>query len=155
MAVIERNDRILPYKNIHSELDMPTLNNIVYLLRKFKKLKSNYTLEMGVINGDYGSFTVSSNLEYVNNKFRIDNGMDLNISSSEGIFPNSKYAFIFTIISEDTSGLVNTRDFIVESETGKVGAINFDLASDILDENEYLEADFTVVVVFNVTEYGE
>ena len=154
MAVIEQNDRVLPYKSLHSKAFDVDLNNIVYLLRKFKKLKTNYSLEMGVISGDFGNFSVSNKLVYINNKYRIKSGSQVNFHNSGNIFENSKYTFIFTIVSENASGVFDSREYRVEAETGVSGVINFNISSSILGENEFIMPSFVVEVVFNVNEFS-
>ena len=120
MVVIEQYDRYLPFKNLHSQLDSTDFNNIVYLLKKFKKLTYIYSLGIGEIVGDFGNFTVSGNLQYVNNKYRIGNNGNVHIVGfRDEIFSNAKYTFIFTIVSENTDGNVDNRKYIVELESSE------------------------------------
>ena len=152
MVVIEQYDRYLPFKNLHSQLDSTDFNNIVYLLKKFKKLTYIYSLGIGEIVGDFGNFTVSGNLQYVNNKYRIGNNGNVHIVGfRDEIFSNAKYTFIFTIVSENTDGNVDNRKYIVELESSELIRNGFNLSSDILGENEYILPDFEVDVIFNVS----
>ena len=148
MAIIQRTiqeTRELPYKQVGDALMIDDLNNIIYQLKKSRKVQLDYELDGLSMNGDLGNFIFTGDIEQVNNKYKTDG--TFNIAGSGNIFRDATYTFVFTVIDENTSNTVQTRNVVYECDE-EDGAIDLDVTNFGLAADEFIEPYVHVVVGF-------
>ena len=138
------------FKKLGESIGYSDYNALVYLLRKFKKLKT--TLQIGAyeLTSDFGDFKFSKGFENIGNNFILNNDVTV---SSENVLKNTFYTFIFTILDVNLSGVVNKRTIKLTGDTGEYGELNLNIEKDLIGDNEVIMPNFDVEIVFDEHEY--
>ena len=141
---------MVEYLDLGSEIDYPTYNAIVYLLRKFKRLTNDLRLGDSVITTDYGTLSVTGGLVSLGGNFIIESPVTV---SANNCLRNCFYSLHFTVIDRNLSGTVNRRVATVTGNTGETGDLEITIPTTFLDSDEVILPDFKLDIVFDEHEY--
>ena len=103
-------------KKLGDSINYSDYNAIVYLLRKFKKLKTTLQLGAYELTSDFGDFTFTKGFENIGNNFILNN--DVSVTSSN-VLKNTFFKFIFSVLDVNLSGIVNKRTVKITGSTGE------------------------------------
>lgn len=137
------------YFSLGDTLDYSTFNGLVYLLRKFRRLRTNITLGEKNIVDKYGTYRFIGDFTNINGNYILEE--DVNIYADD-VYKNATYTFIFNAINIDTSEEIHRRVIYKEGNTGDDGILNITLPDDMLNENEVILPSVTVDIYFNTHE---
>lgn len=137
-------------KKLGDSINYSDYNAIVYLLRKFKKLKTTLQLGAYELTSDFGDFTFTKGFENIGNNFILNN--DVSVTSSN-VLKNTFYTFIFSVLDVNLSGIVNKRNVKITGSTGEDGALELNINESLIDDNEVIMPNFDVEIVFDEHEY--
>lgn len=138
------------YFSLGDELNQSNLNSLVYLLRKFKRLRTSIKLGEKNITTEYGTFRFIGDFTNINGNYTLEE--QVNVYAND-VFKNAQYEFIFNVINIDTSEEINRRIIYKSGDTGDEGILNITLPEDMLNENEVIIPEVIVNVFFNTHEY--
>ena len=140
----------MDYFKIGDTIDYNKYNGIVYLLRKFKRLRTSIQLgEKNIIN-EYGTYRFVGNFANINGNFILEE--DINIYSND-VFKNAIYGFVFNVINQNTGGEINRRVIYKYGATGDDGILDITLSEDLLNEDEVILPEVTIDINFDTHEY--
>ncbi len=140
----------MDYFQIGDTIDNTQYNGLVYLLRKFKRLRMFITLEEKNIVTEYGTFRFIGDFTNINGNYVLEE--QINIYAND-VFKNAEYEFVFNVINIDTSEEINRRIIYKSGDTGDDGILNITLPENMLNENEVIIPEVIVNVFFNTHEY--
>ena len=141
---------MVDYLDLGSEIDYPTYNAIVYLLRKFKRLTNDLQLGNSVISTDYGTLSVTGGLVSLGGNFIIESPVTV---SANDCLRNCFYSLHFTVIDRNLSGTVNRRIETVTGDTGEDGVLEVTIPTDFIESDEVILPDFKLDIVLDEHEY--
>ena len=141
---------MVDYLDLGSEIDYPTYNAIVYLLRKFKRLTNDLRLGQSVINTDYGTLSFTGGLTSLGENFIIESPVTV---SANDCLRNCFYSLHFTVIDRNLSGTVNRRVATVTGNTGETGELEITIPTTLLESDEVILPDFKLDIVLDPHEY--
>ena len=137
------------YFSLGDSLDYSTFNSIVYLLRKFRRLRTHIELGEKNIVDKYGTYRFIGDFTNINGNYILEE--DVNIYADD-VYKNATYTFIFNAINIDTSEEIHRRIIYKECDTGDDGILNITLPNDMLGENEVILPSVTVDIYFSTHE---
>lgn len=140
----------MDFFEIGDTIDYSRYNGLVYLLRKFKRLRTSINLGEKNIVDKYGTYRFIGDFTSVNGNFILEE--DVNIYAND-VFKNAIYGFIFNVINVDTSEEVNRRVIYKYGSTGDDGILEITLEEDLLEENEVILPQVTIDINFDTHEY--
>ena len=140
----------MDYLELGEKIDYNKYNALVYLLRKFKRLHSQLKLGNQSIIDDFGTYNFLGGLESISGNWILES--DVNIVSQD-VLPNTEYAFSFTVVDVNTTGVVNKRVITFTGVTGETGELNITIPVDSISSDEQILSDFTVDIIFDEHEY--
>lgn len=140
----------MDYMGIGDTIDYDNYNMIVYMLRKFKRLKSNLRFGTQIIESDYGTYNIRGGLTNIDGNYIIESPVTI---TSNDVLLNCFYTFNFTVIDVNTSGTVNKRIISFTGNTNSNGELNILLPEDSIQPDEVILPDFTVDIIFDEHEY--
>lgn len=140
----------MDYMGIGDTIDYDNYNMIVYMLRKFKRLKSNLRFGTQIIESDYGTYNIRGGLTNIDGNYIIESPVTI---TSNDVLLNCFYTFNFTVIDVNTSGTVNKRIISFTGNTNSNGELNILLLEDSIQPDEVILPDFTVDIIFDEHEY--
>lgn len=140
----------MDYFKIGDTIDYTKYNGLVYLLRKFKRLRTSINIgEKNIVN-EYGTYRFIGDFTSINGNFILEE--DVNIYAND-VFKNAEYQFIFNVINQDTSEEINRRVIYKSGDTGDDGILNITLPEDMLNENEVILPEVIIDIFFSTHEY--
>lgn len=140
----------MDYMGIGDTIDYDNYNMIVYMLRKFKRLKSNLRFGTQIIESDYGTYNIRGGLTNIDGNYIIESPVTI---TSNDVLLNCFYTFNFTVIDVNTSGTVNKRIISFTGDTSSNGELNILLPENSIQPDEVILPDFTVDIIFDEHEY--
>ena len=140
----------MDFFEIGDTIDYSRYNGLVYLLRKFKRLRTSINLGEKNIVDKYGTYRFIGDFTNVNGNFILEE--DINIYAND-VFKNAIYGFVFNVINQDTSEEINRRVIYKYGSTGDDGILNITLPEDVLEENEVILPEVTIDINFDTHEY--
>ena len=140
----------MDFFEIGDTIDYTRYNGLVYLLRKFKRLRTSIKLgEKNIVN-EYGTYRFIGDFTNINGNFILEE--DIKIYSND-VFRNAIYGFVFNVVDQNTSGEINRRVIYEYGTTGDDGILDITLSEDMLEENEVILPDVTIDINFDTHEY--
>lgn len=139
----------MDYFQIGDTLDYNKYNGIVYLLRKFRRLRTSIELGEKNIVDKYGTYRFIGDFTNINGNFILEEPVNI---YADDVFKNATYTFVFNAINIDTSEEIHKRIIYKEGNTGDDGILNITLPDDMLNENEVILPSVTVDIYFNTHE---
>ena len=140
----------MEFFKIGDTIDYSRYNGLVYLLRKFKRLRTSINLgEKNIVN-KYGTYRFIGDFTSVNGNFILEE--DVNIYAND-VFKNAIYGFVFNVINVDTSEEINRRVIYKYGSTGDDGILNITLPEDMIEGNEVILPEVIIDVNFDTHEY--
>ena len=140
----------MDFFQIGDTIDYTRYNGLVYLLRKFKRLRTTINLGEKNIIDKYGTYRFIGDFTNINGNFILEE--DINIYSND-VFKNAEYQFIFNVINQDTSEEINRRVIYKSGDTGDDGILNITLPENMLNENEVILPEVIIDIFFSTHEY--
>ena len=140
----------MDYFQIGDTIDYSKYNGLVYLLRKFKRLRTSIKLGEKNIANEYATFRFIGDFTNINGNYILEENVNIH---ADDVFKNAIYTFVFNAINIDTSEEINRRIIYKEDDTGEDGILNITLPDNMLNENEVLLPDVTVDIIFDTHEY--
>lgn len=139
----------MDYFSLGDSLNYSTFNSLVYLLRKFRRLRTSIELGEKNIVDKYGTYRFIGDFTNINGNFILEEPVNI---YSDDVFKNATYTFVFNVINIDTSEEIHKRIIYKEGNTGDNGILNITLPDDMLNENEVILPSVTVDIYFNTHE---
>lgn len=140
----------MDYFQIGETIDNTRYNGLVYLLRKFKRLRTSIKLGEKNITTEYGTFRFMGDFTNINGNYILEEQVDI---YANNVFKNAEYEFVFNVINIDTSEEIHRRIIYKSGDTGDEGILNITLPENMLNENEVIIPEVIVNVFFNTHEY--
>lgn len=139
----------MDFFQIGDTLDYSKYNGLTYLLRKYRRLRTNITLGEKNIVDKYGTYRFMGDFTNINGNYILEEPVNI---YADDVFKNAVYTFVFNVVNIDTSEQILRRIVYKEGDTGDDGVLNITLPDDMLGENEVILPSVTVDIYFSTHE---